>query len=339
MTTGRPGAPAAMGQAPNLAYAGQTVRFPDPVRAKQYPEGVPIDGEGHPDFGGYARAAAEVADPPPGFGVDELRLTDYVSANAALYTQGHELWADLESAVVTPPGWTWHHAVGKAQPGSRRLELVPVDVKVLLRHHAGLVLSGADHDKRGTRPLQEHRPVHFPLARDGGDPMTVTEERIQTAEEALGYRLPGAYRSFLKVAGGRAPVGAALDPELGVLVDQPFFTLREEYAMDDLVYANKCLRDHLTKDYLGIAFVQGGLLALKVKGSRTGTVWFLPYDDARDTGDPALTPAQRCEQLLLPCGEDFDTYLMRLAGSPPELETVAELMVDGGFARPVPVEG
>jgi hypothetical protein len=339
MTTGRPGAPAATAQAPNLAYAGQTVHFPDPVRAQRYPDGVRIDADGHPDFGPYARAAAEIADPPPGFGVDELRLTDYVSANAALYTQGHELWADLESAVATPPGWTWHHAVGGARPGSRRLELVPVEIKVLLRHHAGLVASGADHTKRGTRPLQEHRPVHLQLARDGGDPIVVAEDRVQSAEESLGYRLPGPYRTFLKLGGGRAPAGVGLDPELGVLVDQPFLTLREEYALDDLVYVNKCLRDHLTKDYLGIAFVQGGLLALKVRGGRTGTVWFMPYDDARDTGDPALTPAERCERLLLPCGEDFDAYLMRLAGSPPELETVAELMVDGGFARAVPVEG
>jgi hypothetical protein len=39
----------------------------------------------------------------------------------------------------------------------------------------------------------------------------------------------------------------------------------------------------------------------------------------------------------MPCGEDFDAFLSRLAGSPPELETVANLMVDGGFARVVPV--
>lgn len=45
----------------------------------------------------------------------------------------------------------------------------------------------------------------------------------------------------------------------------------------------------------------------------------------------------RVERLLLPCGEDFDVFLSRLAGSPPELETVANLMVDGGFARAVPV--
>jgi hypothetical protein len=43
------------------------------------------------------------------------------------------------------------------------------------------------------------------------------------------------------------------------------------------------------------------------------------------------------ERLLLPCGDDFDEFLGRLAGDPPELETVANLMVDGGFARAVPV--
>jgi len=346
MTTGRP----------NAAYAGQVVHFPDPVRSARYPGGVRVDGQGHPDFGPYVRAAAEVADPPPGFGVDELRLTDYVSANAALHARGHELWAGLESPVATPAGWTWHHSVGRAQPGSRRMELVPVEVKALLRHHAGLAVSSADHGKRGTRPLQERRPVHFELDALGqpegagppsaegeqaapAEPAGVREQRLQAAEEGFGFSLPGPYRTFLKAAGGRAPLGVALDTDLGVLVDQPFLTLRQQRGTDDLVYVNKCLRDHLTKDYLGVAYVQGGLVALKVKGAAIGTVWFLPHDDARDDGSPGLTPQQRCERLLLPCGDDFDGFLLRLAGSPPELQTVAQLMVDGGFARAVPVEG
>ena len=92
---------------------------------------------------------------PEGFGVDELRLTDYVSANAALHASGHELWADL-SPVATPHGWTWHHVAY-----ARRMELVPVEVKALLRHHGGLATAAVDHDKRGTRPLQETRPAHF----------------------------------------------------------------------------------------------------------------------------------------------------------------------------------
>jgi hypothetical protein len=345
MTTGRP----------NAAYAGQVVHFPDPLRSAAYPHGVRVDGRGFPDFGPYARAVAEVADPPAGFGVDELRLTDYVSANAALHASGHELWADAESPVVTPAGWTWHHSVGPAQPGSRRMELVPVEVKSLLRHHGGLVLSTADHAKRGTRPLQERRPVHFPLAPlqpptgaaapEGAEPAEgataggVSEARVQSAEEGLGYSLPGAFRTFLKAAGGLAPKGVALNTEFGILVDQPFLTLGQERSVNDLVYANKCLRDHLTKDYLGIGYAQGGLIALKVKGGSIGTVWFLPHDDARDDGSPELTPDRRCERLLLPCGNDFDDFLLRLAGSPPELQTVAQLMVDGGFARAVPVEG
>ncbi|MFF7593182.1 SMI1/KNR4 family protein [Kitasatospora purpeofusca] len=332
MTTGRPGVAAA----PNAAYAGQVVQFPDPVRAERHPAGVRVDEYGHPDFGPYAAAAAEVADPPAGFGVDELRLTDYVSANAALFTQGHPLWADLDTAVATPPGWTWHHVAGRATPGWRRMELVPVEVKALLRHHGGLATSSADHSRRGTRPLQEKRAVHFPLALDGSDPIGVPEDLVQRAEQRLGYRLPGAYRTFLKLGGGRVPAGVALDPDLGLLVDQPFLTLTEEYGTEDVVYANKCLRDHFTKDYLGIAYAQGGILALKVRGDRIGSVWLCLYDDARDTGAPE-SPEDRVERLLLPCGDDFDAFLLRLAGSPPELETVAELMVNGGFARAVPV--
>ncbi|MEU3220472.1 SMI1/KNR4 family protein [Streptomyces sp. NPDC006971] len=325
MTTGRPGQQAAP---PNAAYAGQLVHFPDPVRAARHPAGVRIGADGSPDFSPYARAAAEIAEPPQGFGVDELRLTDYVSANAALAASGHELW-DTIPAVATPHGWTWHHV-----PGGRRMELIPVEVKALLRHHAGLAATEVDQDKRGTRPLQETRPAHFGLPKGA---VAVTEQQVQGVEEDLGYRLPGAYRSFLKAAGGSAPVGAALDAQLGLLVDQPFFTVREEAAVNDLVYVNKCLRDHLTKDFLGVAFVQGGLLAVKVKGSGIGSVWFCAYDDARDRD--GWNVQERVDRLLLPCGDDFDAFLECLAGNPPELETVANLMVDGGFARAVPVEG
>ncbi|MFE0426000.1 SMI1/KNR4 family protein [Streptomyces sp. NPDC058953] len=333
MTTGRqglgappPGAGAQPPAAPpNAAYAGQVVHFPDPVRAARHPRGVRVDADGYPDFSPYARAAAEIAEPPEGFGIDELRLTDYVSANAVLHADGHELWEALP-AVATPHGWTWHHV-----RGTRRLELVPVEVKALLRHHGGLATAAADHGKRGTRPLQEARPAHIGLPRRG---LAVTETQLLGVEEDLGYRLPGAYRDFLKAAGGCAPVGAALDPRLGLLVDQPFLTVRDEAAVNDLVYANKCLRDHLTKDYLGVGYVQGGLLAVKVRGGSTGSVWFCAYDDVRDRDD--WTAQERAEALLLPCGDDFDDFLGRLAGDPPELETVAGLMVEGGFARSVP---
>ncbi|MEV0602979.1 SMI1/KNR4 family protein [Streptomyces sp. NPDC050315] len=325
MTTGRLGQSAAP---PNTAYAGQVVHFPDPVRAARFPRGVRVDGSGFPDFSPYARAAAEIAEPPEGFGVDELRLTDFVSANAALHAADHELWEDVPS-VATPHGWTWHHVAG-----TRRMELVPVEVKALLRHHGGLATAAVDHEKRGTRPLQETRPTHFGLPhRD----VSVPEDAVLQAEEALGYRLPGAYRAFLKAAGGCAPVGAALDAELGLLVDQPFFTVRDDAAVNDLVYVNKCLRDHFTKDYLGVGFVQGGVIAVKVRGDATGSVWFCAYDDARDRDGWSVQ--ERVERLLLPCGGDFDEFLERLAGNPPELETVANLMVDGGFARAVPVEG
>ncbi|MBB1256506.1 SMI1/KNR4 family protein [Streptomyces alkaliterrae] len=324
MTTGRLGQDAAP---PNRAYAGQVVRFPDPVRAARHPRGIAVDAAGFPVFTPYARAAAEVAEPPEGFGVDELRLTDYVSANAALHASGHELWTDLPP-VATPHGWTWHHV-----PGGRRMELVPVEVKALLRHHGGLATAAVDHSKRGTRPLQETRPAHFEVPHA----VAVPEEQVVHAEEALGYRLPGAYRTFLKAAGGCAPVGVALDAELGLLVDQPFFSVRDEPALNDLVYVNKCLRDHLTKDFLCVAFVHGGLLAVKVRGEGQGSVWFCAYDDARDRD--GLGMPERMAELLLPCGADFDEFLLRLAGNPPELETVANLMVDGGFARAVPVEG
>ncbi|MGW7516680.1 SMI1/KNR4 family protein [Streptomyces sp. NPDC054796] len=323
MTTGRLGQHAAP---PNRAYAGQVVNFPDPVRASRHPQGVRVDENGFPDFSPYARAAADIAEPPEGFGGDELRLTDFVSANAALHASGHELWREL-SPVATPHGWTWHHV-----PWSRRMVLVPVEVKALLRHHGGLATAAVDHAKGGTRPLQETRPAHFEVPRGG---VAVTEPQIVDVEEKLGYRLPGAYRAFLKAAGGCAPRGVALDAELGLLVDQPFFTVREDAAVNDLVYINKCLRDHFTKDFLGVGFVQGGLIVVKVRGEAIGSVWFCAYDDVRDRD--GIGVQERVAELLRPCGADFDDFLLRLAGNPPELETVANLMVDGGFARAVQV--
>ncbi|NGO70590.1 SMI1/KNR4 family protein [Streptomyces boncukensis] len=326
MTTGRLGQQHAA--PPNRGYAGQVVNFPDPVRAARHPRGVGVDQHGYPDFSPYARAAAEIAEPPEGFGGDELRLTDFVSANAALHASGHELWAGLPP-VATPHGWTWHHVAH-----SRRMQLVPVEVKALLRHHGGLATAAVDHAKTGTRPLQETRPAHFQVPQ-GPEP-AVGEQQLLDVEERLGYRLPGAYRSFLKAAGGCAPRGVALDAELGLLVDQPFFTVRDQVAVNDLGYINKCLRDHLTKEYLGVGFVQGGLIAVKVRGDAVGSVWFCAYDDARDAD--GMPVQERAARLLRPCGTDFDDFLLRLAGSPPELETVANLMVDGGFARAVPVE-
>lgn len=331
MTTGRLGHRAAP---PNAAYAGQIVHFPDPVRRARHPQGVRVDDHGYPDFTPYARAAAEIAEPPDGFGIDELRLTDHVSANAAQHAAGHELWGSL-SPVATPHGWTWHHVAG-----SRRLELIPAEVKALLRHHGGLATTAsADHDKRGTRPLQDTRPAHFAVGTGRHGAAAVTEQQVRDVEEELGYRLPGAYRSFLKAAGGCAPRGVALLPLLGLLVDQPFFTVRDESAVNDLGYVNKCLRDHLTKDYLAISYVQGGVLAVKARGADLGSMWLCAYDDVRDTDGAFASTEERVAALLLPCGEDFDAFLAALAGDPPELDTVANLMVDGGFARAVPVEG
>ncbi len=177
------------------------------MRAARHPRGVRVDEGGYPVFSPYARAIAEIADPPEGFGVDELRLTDYVSANAALSASGHELW-DTVPAVATPHGWTWHHVAG-----SRRMELVPVEVKALLRHHGGIATAAVDQGERGTRPLQETRPAHFGLPKSG---VAVSEQQVLGVEEDLGYRLPGAYRSFLKAAGGCAPVGTGARRRVGV---------------------------------------------------------------------------------------------------------------------------
>ena len=112
---------------------------------------------------------------------------------------------------------------------------------------------------------------------------------MRDVEEELGYRLPGAYRTFLKAAGGCAPGASRSTPTSACCSTSRSSPCATRPAVNDLVYVNKCLRDHLTKDYLAIGYVQGGVLAVKVKGERTGSVWFCAYDDARD-GDRWESP-------------------------------------------------
>ena len=106
MTTGRLGQQAAP---PNAAYAGQVVHFPDPVRAARHPRGVRVDEHGYPDFSPTRVRPRRSPSRPEGFGVDELRLTDYVSANAALAAAGHELWDTIPRwrPRTAGPGTTW----------------------------------------------------------------------------------------------------------------------------------------------------------------------------------------------------------------------------------------
>ena len=147
-------------------------------------EGCGSTSGGYPDFSPYARAAAEIAEPPEGFGVDELRLTDYVSANAALAASGHELW-DTIPAVATPHGWTWHHV-----PGSRRLELVPVEVKALLRHHGGLATSPVDHAQARYAAVAGDPAGALRAAEVGGGGRPSSRCRASRRTSATGCRAP-----------------------------------------------------------------------------------------------------------------------------------------------------
>ncbi|KJK38729.1 hypothetical protein, partial [Saccharothrix sp. ST-888] len=90
-------------------------------------------------------------DPPGGLGVDGLRRTDYVSPNLALFTQGHELVADLDTCVGTRPGSTWHHVPARAAPGWSRMALVPVQVNALLPPQGALAYAFADNRRSGAR--------------------------------------------------------------------------------------------------------------------------------------------------------------------------------------------
>jgi hypothetical protein len=52
------------------------------------------------------------------------------------------------------------------------------------------------------------------------------------------------------------------------------YGLHADSPLEDLVHAYGYLQDRFTPDYLPVAGVSGGMLALKVRVSGAGPVWF-----------------------------------------------------------------
>jgi hypothetical protein len=301
---------------------------PPPLRLR-YRHGVYIDLRGYPDWQPYAAAMVRIAPVPSGVTVDEARLVDVLIANRLVARAIAGAAAGAYAADRAPAGWVWAHL-----GATRHLALVPVELHAAFRHRGGV--SGMRVTVAG-RGLPTGNPGGTGNADETGAPVrfrpvrTVSAEAIEKLEGWLGYRLPDGYRDFLGTTNGGLPLAAAVLPGTGLLLDQPLFGLAAEDRMQDLAYANLWLRDRLTRDFLAIGHVQGGLLVLKVRGQDTGSVWYWDDDDARD--DERYEPAVICRDLLLRCAADFPALLAGLTTAPPSLSAAADRAIDGGRAE------
>lgn len=299
---------------PGTRYAFQTVHPGSPMLRIRYRRGVVIGPHGFPDWVPYARALVELPPSSPDLGLDEARVVDVLTANAVMARANDPMWGG--DPMATPAGWTWAH-----QGMSRRVALVPVELHGAFRHLGGVSTGAADRRRRG-------------LPADGGPPPPLrfterlSDEAVAKLEERLGYGLPPGYRDFLTRTNGARPGWPAVHPDFGFVADQPFFGAARGDWLQDLVYANAWFGDRLTADWLAVGYVQGGLIAVKVRGTGDeGSVWYWDDDDHRDREE--YTAAEVCADLLRRCADDFAAFWYALRPVPSALRDLAEANADG----------
>ena len=79
-----------------------------------------------------------------------------------------------------------------------------------------------------------------------------------------------------------------------------------------------------------MGYVQGGLIAVKVRGGDEGSVWYWDDDDPRDRDD--YTAVEVCDKLLHRCADDFAAFWGALRPVPEWLLDVASGWVASGAA-------
>ncbi|WP_221326286.1 SMI1/KNR4 family protein [Actinoplanes sp. L3-i22] len=297
-------------------YAFRAAFPASPMLRVRYRHGVPVDPWGFPDWTPYARILVALPPAIADLSVEEARVVDVRAADRVARGSGDPLWT---GTVGTPVGWTWAHA---AQ--TRHLALVPAELHASFRHLGGVSV--------GARSLAGHG-----LTAPAGEPPGIlvadrlTEAAQDAADERFGVRLPPHYRDFLGRTNGGAPSVPAVHPGHGFVLDQPLFGFREDRSQD-LGYLNAFFGDRLTGDWLAIGLVQGGLLALRVRGEGAGTVGYLDDDDPRDRDH--FTADDVCARLMHRLAGDFGSFWLALRAVPSDLEDLAE----SAAARAEPVE-
>ncbi|MBO0867007.1 MAG: HNH endonuclease [Micromonosporaceae bacterium] len=308
---------------PGARFAFTVVHPGSPMLQVRYRQGVVVDGHGFPEWLPYARAVVALPDPAPGRHLDEARVLDVLTANLVMAYAGDPLWTD--DALRTPDGWAWAHLAS-----GRRVALVPVELHGGYRHLGGVATMPADRTRRGVQLGAERVPQWPGTER-------LAEEAVVKVEEHLGYRFPAGYREFLAGTNGGRPAAPAVHPRFGFVADQRLFGMEREDWHQDLVYANGWFGDRLTADFLAIGYVQGGLLAVKVRGSEAGSVWYLDDDDPRDTD--AYDADAVTHHLLHRCAGDFAEFLAAMRVAPYPLRRLAGTLAQRGEARPERPDG
>jgi hypothetical protein len=302
----------------------QVIHPGSPVLRIRYRSGVLVAPSGVPDWLLYARAMVDLPPVPTGLTRDEARVVDVLSANEVMVAAEDPLWkfTRADYAARTPPGWTWAHLVT-----GRRLALVPADLHASYRHIGGVNML------RGTAPGYGLRTDPQPRAVPAQSTESLSEDLAVELEAHLGYRLPPRYREFLVDSNGPTPTEPGVLEDFGFVVDQPWFGLYREDRQQDLVYANNWLADRFTADFLAIGLVQGGLLAVKVRGEDTDSIWYWDDDDPRD--DDAYDAAYISENLLYQVAGDVTELWADLALPATDLLAVVDDVVGGGSATEV----
>lgn len=300
-------------------YAFRQVYPSSPALHVRYREGVVIDPHGFPDWDPYARAVVELPPPLRGLSMDETRILGVLIGNELMARTDDPLWHGIENGPTrTPPGWTWAY-----QAMTQRIALVPAELHGSFRHLGGLSTMRLPRGRRG-------------VTVDSGDPVPigftarVSDDALSKVEEGLGFPLPAGYRRFLAETNGGCPLSPAVHPRHGFIADQPMFGLARADRAQDLTYAPTWFSDRLTADFLAIGYVQGGVLALQIRGSAAGSVWYADDDDHRDVD--GYEPEEFRARLLHRCADDLWSFLGTLRPIPRRLCRLAEIAIDDGHA-------
>ncbi|MBO0867005.1 MAG: HNH endonuclease [Micromonosporaceae bacterium] len=328
---------------PGGQYAFRIVSFGSPDVRERFPRGVLIDPDGYPEWKLAARAMVRLPAPPAGMTLDELRVVDVLAANALLERGADPLWQAPDRVPGgTPPGWTWAHLAQRhdgrphdGQPqdgtGTRELACVPIELHAAWRHAGGFAGTASSSSERGLRIDYAPRPVPARPSR------TLAEGILERVERSLGGPLPPAYRRFLAGTDGATPEQVGVLRGYGFTADQQLFGIDRADPVQHLVAANGWLADRFTDEFLAIGHLQGGMLAVKVRGTDQDSVWYWDDDDPRD--QQQYDAGTVCAQLLHRCAEDIDEFWYRLGQPAQELRELAAGWATGGQVVEVRPEG
>jgi A nuclease of the HNH/ENDO VII superfamily with conserved WHH len=297
---------------PGAQYALRLVNLGAPVVRERFDRGVLVNPDGFPDWDLQARALVQLPEPPPGLTLDEIRVVDVLAANTVMVRDATDpLWTVQDGPPRTPQGWTWAH-IG----GSRRIAAVPIELHASFRHAGGISTLAAEVPQRGLRV--DYQPVGAGV---DGELQRVAEPVLAELEQLLRFPLPPRYRDFLAQTNGARPRHPGVLPDLGFVADQRLFGVGRTDLAQDLIAANQYAGDRFTPDFLGIGWVQGGTLAVRVRGEDRDSIWWFDDDDPRaDATDDAATVTG---QLLHRCADDIDQFWQRLAVPAAELLALA----------------